>query len=40
MGFLYGASVQGIQKFVFETNKLKEIEVFYDIISTVKQPGL
>jgi len=25
MKYLYGASVQGIQKFIFETNKLKEI---------------
>ena len=23
--FLYGASVQGIQSFIFQTNKLKEI---------------
>ena len=25
MGYLYGSSVQGIQSFIFETNKLKEI---------------
>ena len=25
MNYLYGASLQGIQSFIFETNKLKEI---------------
>ena len=25
MGYLYGASIQGIQNFIFETNKLKEM---------------
>ncbi len=25
MAYLYGASIQGIQGFIFETNKLKEI---------------
>jgi hypothetical protein len=46
--YLYGASIQGIQSFIFQTNKLKEIvggselieeictEMFYDFIGSVE----
>jgi hypothetical protein len=30
--YLYGASIQGIQGFIFETNKLKEIVGASDLI--------
>ena len=35
MKFLYGASVQGIQKFIFETNKLQEIAGASEIIELI-----
>ncbi len=31
-GYLYGASIQGIQGFIFETNKLKEMVGASDLI--------
>jgi hypothetical protein len=34
--FLYGASVQGIQEFVFQTNKLKEIVGASEIVKTIE----
>lgn len=41
MAYLYGASVQGIQDFIFETNKLKEIvgasEIIEDICTNLFQ---
>lgn len=33
--YLYGASVQGIQKFIFQTNKLKDIIGASDIVKKV-----
>lgn len=35
MAYLYGASIQGIQGFIFETNKLKEIVGASDIIEGI-----
>lgn len=34
MGYLYGASIQGIQGYIFETNKLKEIVGASDLIES------
>ena len=35
MKYLYGASVQGIQDFIFETNKLKEIAGASEIVDYI-----
>jgi len=36
--YLYGASVQGIQNFIFETNKLKEIVGASQLINNINEP--
>jgi len=36
MAYLYGASVQGIQEFVFKTNKLKEIVGASEIVKSIE----
>jgi len=35
--YLYGASIQGIQEFIFETNKLKEIIGASEIVKSIKE---
>jgi len=35
MSYLYGASVQGIQSFIFETNELKNIVGASEIIEKI-----
>jgi CRISPR/Cas system-associated protein Cas10 (large subunit of type III CRISPR-Cas system) len=37
MNYLYGASVQGIQEFIFTTNKLKEIVGASEIVKSISQ---
>ena len=37
MRYLYGASVQGIQGFIFETNKLQEIVGASEIVKNIEQ---
>jgi len=36
MGYLYGASIQGIQGFIFETNKLQEIVGASEIVKSIE----
>lgn len=35
MHYLYGASIQGIQSFIFETNKLKEIAGASELVEQI-----
>ena len=40
MKYLYGASVQGIQGFIFETNKLQEIVGASEIVKSIEDDFL
>ncbi len=35
MGYLYGASVQGIQNFIFQTNELKDIVGASELVAQI-----
>ena len=37
MGYLYGASVQGIQNFIFQTNELKDIVGASELVAQIER---